>query len=207
LCITITFSFLLQQPVSTRIDIPVAIKQIDGEPKAYYEKVIHNFDPEAKCLDGSPGLLYVHEGGDTKNFLIFFEGGGLCGEETTAKTVESCYQRSKTLLGSSKPWPDIIQAEGYLSIDPSVSKFANWTKFIFGYCDGSLHQGYTADPVKYKDAQLYFRGAAITRSHFNWINSKYNLKSADRIILTGGSAGGIAVQLWNNYLRAYVRNP
>jgi len=28
-----------------------------------YKKVIHNYDPEAKCLDGSPGLLYVHEGG------------------------------------------------------------------------------------------------------------------------------------------------
>jgi len=45
-----------------------------------YKKVIHNYDPEAKCLDGSPGLLYVHEGGDTKNILIFFYGGGLCGE-------------------------------------------------------------------------------------------------------------------------------
>ena len=28
-----------------------------------YKKVVHNYDPEAKCLDGSPGLLYVHEGG------------------------------------------------------------------------------------------------------------------------------------------------
>jgi hypothetical protein len=44
-----------------------------------YKKVIHNYDPEAKCLDGSPGLLYVHEGGDIKNFLIFLNGGGLCG--------------------------------------------------------------------------------------------------------------------------------
>jgi hypothetical protein len=70
-----------------------------------------------------------------------------------------------------------------------------------------LHQGYAPDPVKYKDAQLYFRGGAITRSHFNWINSKYNLKNANKIILTGGSAGGIAVHLWNNYLRSYVKNP
>ncbi len=44
-----------------------------------YKKIVHNIDPEAKCLDGSPGLLYVHEGGDTKNILIFMEGGGLCG--------------------------------------------------------------------------------------------------------------------------------
>jgi hypothetical protein len=33
------------------------------------------------------------------------------------------------------------------------------------------------------------------------------LKNANKIILTGGSAGGVAVHLWNNYLRAYVKNP
>lgn len=79
-----------------------------ADPQSYYKKLLPNYDPEARCLDGSPSLLYVHEGRDTKNFLIFFEGGGLCGEETLAKTVESCYQRSKTLLGSSKPWPDVL---------------------------------------------------------------------------------------------------
>jgi hypothetical protein len=56
-----------------------------------YRRVIHNYDPEAKCLDGTPGLLYVHEGGDTKNILIFMEGGGFCGDETLNKTLESCY--------------------------------------------------------------------------------------------------------------------
>lgn len=25
-----------------------------------YKKIINNIDPEAKCLDGSPGALYVH---------------------------------------------------------------------------------------------------------------------------------------------------
>lgn len=110
-------------------------------------------------------------------------------------------------MGSSIPWPDKLIAEGYLSLDPNINKFANYTKFIFGYCDGSLHQGFAPDPIKYKDALLYFRGAAITRSHFNWINNKYNLKNANKIILTGGSAGGIAVHLWNNYIRSYVNNP
>jgi hypothetical protein len=26
----------------------------------YYQKIIHNTDPEAKCLDGTPGALYLH---------------------------------------------------------------------------------------------------------------------------------------------------
>ena len=28
-----------------------------------YRKIIHNTDPEARCLDGSPAMIYVHEGG------------------------------------------------------------------------------------------------------------------------------------------------
>jgi len=27
---------------------------------ANYTKVVHNIDPEARCLDGSPAFLYVH---------------------------------------------------------------------------------------------------------------------------------------------------
>lgn len=45
-----------------------------------YRKVIHNTDPEAKCLDGSPAGLYVHEGGDKSSILMYFVGGGACGE-------------------------------------------------------------------------------------------------------------------------------
>ena len=45
-----------------------------------YKKVIHNIDFEAKCLDGSPGLLYVHvyEGGENKSIMLFFLGRQLC---------------------------------------------------------------------------------------------------------------------------------
>ena len=88
-----------------------------------------------------------------------------------------------------------------------MSAFANWTKFFLPYCDGALHQGYAAEPIKYKDAQLYFRGAKITRSHINWIDSKYNLKGAEKVILTGMSAGGIAVNSWSNYVKDFVGDP
>lgn len=33
-----------------------------GLPQETYRKVIHNIDPEAKCLDGSSPALYVHSG-------------------------------------------------------------------------------------------------------------------------------------------------
>ena len=75
------------------------------------------------------------------------------------------------------------------------------------YCDGALHQGYVAKPVKYKDANLYFRGAINTRAHFGYLDSVHGLFRAQKVILTGGSAGAVAVMQWNNYLRSKLINP
>jgi len=114
---------------------------------SYFKKIIHNTDPEARCLDGSPALIYVHEGGLKDHILLFFMGGGICSETTMDKSLESCYQRSKDFLGSSNPWPDYLPTDipeltsGYLSADPNKNGFANWTKLFIPYCDGNLHHG------------------------------------------------------------------
>lgn len=43
-----------------------------------YRKVIHHTNPNAKCLDGTSPALYLHSGGDTTKFIIYFMGGGYC---------------------------------------------------------------------------------------------------------------------------------
>lgn len=75
------------------------------------------------------------------------------------------------------------------------------------YCDGAFHQGNNKSPIQYKDAQLYFRGAINTRSHIKWAGNKYKLAQADRIIVSGSSAGGIATYLWVDYFRTLVKDP
>lgn len=173
-----------------------------------YRKVIHNTDPNAKCLDGTPPALYLHEGGDTKKFLIFFVGGGYCRGKNLNQVLESCYSRSKGDNGSSKNLPDILYSPGgYLSTDPAINKFATWNKFIIFYCDGAHHQGYNKDPVSYKDTQLYFRGEANVKSHLTWITNNYQFVNAEKVVLTGASAGGIATFLWTNYVRSLLKNP
>ena len=43
-----------------------------------------------------------------------------------------------------------------------------------------------------------------TRAHIKYINDKYNLKGANKVIVTGMSAGGIAVHIWSNYIKDIV---
>ena len=41
-----------------------------------YKKIIHNTDPEARCLDRSPSFVYVEEGKLKDHIMLFFYGGG-----------------------------------------------------------------------------------------------------------------------------------
>jgi len=40
--------------------------------------------------------------------MIYFNGGGFCKGLTVADTLESCYKRSKTDLGSTKDSPSTM---------------------------------------------------------------------------------------------------
>lgn len=172
-----------------------------------YLRVIHSTDPDAACLDGSPPYLYYHEGADRNNFLVHFWGDGLCQGLTLDEALGDCYNRSLASEGSSKFAPEMVRPEGLLSTDPSQSSFANWTKVIIGYCDGSLFQGYRQNPIAYRTSKLYFKGAKNTRSHFQWILNKYpSFKNANQIIISGTGAGGVASYIWTNYVRTLVAN-
>ena len=113
------------------------------------------------------------------------------------------------MFGSSTLWPEKIDYNsavmGFLA--PNDTLYQNWTKVLFTYCDGAFHQGDNANPVSYKGAQLYFRGARITRSHFKWLNMNYGLNKASKVLFSGGSAGAIAAFIWGNYLQDQLDSP
>jgi len=68
------------------------------------KKIDLNAYPHAKCLDGSPGGFWFLPGFDSGNrkYVIHLQGGGWC------MNIDSCFKRSKTMLGSSNNW--ILQA-------------------------------------------------------------------------------------------------
>ena len=77
--------------------------------------------------------------------MIYFDSGGFCGAETLDATLESCYKRSFTSLGTTTVYKQqkSFLGEGLLSPDPTENPvFHDWTKIFAIYCDGVEHQGY-----------------------------------------------------------------
>ena len=84
----------------------------------YYRKLIHQTDPDAKCLDGSDPMIYLHEGGDTNKFIFYFLGGGACLGTDISSTLESCYKRSFGRFGTSTVWEDTFDGTDGGILDP-----------------------------------------------------------------------------------------
>ena len=54
-----------------------------------FNLILHSKDRGARCLDGSPAGMYIHEGtGANKNkYIIYFRGGGFCEGLTLSDTI------------------------------------------------------------------------------------------------------------------------
>lgn len=82
----------------------------------------------ARCLDGSPGGLYIDVGAEAGKWIVFTQGGGWC------SSPEACLQRANTSLGSTTFLPRhsttiMADGNGYLSNDPSINPIMyNWTR-------------------------------------------------------------------------------
>ena len=75
-------------------------------------------------------------GDGAKKYILYLMGGGWC------STLKECYNRSTTILGSSKDWQESYQAFGIFSDDPSVNPdFYNWNAVFVMYCDGGSFAG------------------------------------------------------------------
>jgi hypothetical protein len=92
-----------------------------------------------------------------------------------------------------------------MSKDPA-SYFKDWKKVYFHYCDGTGHQGSRREPIMYKNRLLYFRGHNITIERFEHLEKRLGIfTKAERVVISGGSAGGLAATMWANYLAEKVQ--
>lgn len=155
---------------------------------------------DAKCLDGSkPGYyMYPGYGSGINKWMIYHEGGGWC------NSVENCFVRSKTQLGSTLYRPLELSIES-LGVEFSNDTFMyNWNKVFLIYCDGGSFTG-NSDAM-YGITKLYFRG----RQNLIAIKNSLNLKNATDVVISGCSAGGLATYLnldwWRDSINEINKN-
>eukprot|EP00747_Dinoflagellata_sp_TGD_P208494 gnl/TRDRNA2_/TRDRNA2_81977_c0_seq1.p1 gnl/TRDRNA2_/TRDRNA2_81977_c0~~gnl/TRDRNA2_/TRDRNA2_81977_c0_seq1.p1 ORF type:complete len:422 (-),score=60.78 gnl/TRDRNA2_/TRDRNA2_81977_c0_seq1:118-1383(-) len=141
-------------------------------------------EESASCLDGSPAGYYLRQQ-DPDRWLVYLEGGGLCIE-----TVD-CMYRAKSHLGSSKYWAKTIHADGPFTTS-SASPFANWSQVFVPYCSGDMWLG-TDRHGKSLIGGYQMSGHLIVNGILNSLLNTTSLKQASEVVLSGSSAGGVAV--------------
>ncbi|VAH49747.1 unnamed protein product [Triticum turgidum subsp. durum] len=144
-------------------------------------------DKGAVCMDGTPAAYHLDRGSGagSKSWIVNLEGGGWCNNART------CRFRTRTHHGSSNFMERQISFTGIMSASPAENPdFYNWNRVKIRYCDSASFAGDTFD----KATGLYFRGQRIWEEAIQHLLS-IGMASADRALLTGCSAGGLAAIL------------
>jgi hypothetical protein len=162
----------------------------------------------AACLDGTPPGYYYRLG-DPSRWKIHLRGGGWC------FSAADCASRAKSDLGSSLYFlpkfdstPNI--AMGFMD-DAAENAFGNWSFAFVQYCDGSSWTSGREAPLSVNDGtQLYFRGSANIAAIVADLEAAFAfVSSAQEVVLSGTSAGGLATILtadrWQALLRPSTR--
>ena len=177
-----------------------------------------DIDPStgALCLDGSTYQFYLKRSQNSRNFILFFEGGGWCSDKVFQNTLESCVKRTETYLGSTNyflnkvfgffgKYPNFKRWMYFLSDDKTNNPdFHDYNKIILKYCDGRGFVGFNNDPIVHDGKPLYFRGYNNTMEVLNYAKTHLNLENAENLILSGMSAGALASLVYSNYIRGIM---
>lgn len=156
----------------------------------------------AVCLDGTDAGFYfapAANASDANNWQLYFQGGGWCYDEV------DCWGRAGSNLGSSQNWPSSVSADGIMSDNCGVNPdFCNFNRVFLAYCDGNSFAGNRDQPVKVMgpdgtQRDLYFRGRRVLDAVLETL-MPMGLEKAERVLLTGCSAGGLAAYLHTDYV-------
>ncbi|KAL6850063.1 hypothetical protein ACP4OV_020690 [Aristida adscensionis] len=147
-------------------------------------------DQGAVCMDGTPPAYHLDLGSGAGNnsWIVNLEGGGWC------NNVRECQLRKGSPLGSSNLMEKEIPFAGIMSSSAADNPdFYNWNRVKIRYCDGASFAG---------DAFDKFRGQRIWNATVRHLLS-IGMAAADRVLLTGCSAGGLAAILHCDEFRAF----
>eukprot|EP00041_Stephanoeca_diplocostata_P013253 m.232158 g.232158 ORF g.232158 m.232158 type:complete len:525 (-) comp19271_c0_seq1:222-1796(-) len=160
----------------------------------------------AKCLDGTPPAFAIRAGvgANASRFILFLEGGGWC------FSVAECAGRRQGSLGSSKSYANggmSADVGGVMSINSTINPdFHTYTMVFVHYCDGTSFSSHRSDPITTSSGDaMWFRGKANLAAVLDELQTNHGLAAATEVILSGGSAGGLAVYYHIDYVADVVR--
>ena len=147
----------------------------------------------------------------TTSWQIHLAGGGWCYNGT------DCAGRTKSYLGSSTLFNrSHVPTGGLLSADAAENpRFSGWHKVQVRYCDGFSFTGDRDAPVvvalpggggggnKSSHQRLFVRGRRVLRAALQAL-LPLGLADAEHVMLTGDSAGGLAVFHATDFIGAFL---
>lgn len=160
-------------------------------------------------MDGSRYGFYLRRGEQATKWVFEMQGGGWCYNEG------ACYGRTLPgygggVFGSSKAWPPTFSGSAVESANATLNPdFHGWNHVFLRYCSGASFTGYRPEPwdasgwpipglpgkVVPNGTSLYFRGAKNVEETVRELQRSFGMGPVDELIVTGGSAGGLATIL------------
>ena len=174
-----------------------------NENKIEFRTVTVKASNTAVCMDGTLPGYYLREGfGIGKHkWIIHLHGGAWCYD------LSSCLKRRGTILGStghSAKENITTFFHGILSKNSKINpNFYNWNIAVLSYCDGGLFSGNRKKSVSGKGREFHFRGRSILKSLIHDLRHKF-LHEATDVVLSGTSAGGLALVLQGDFIRKQI---
>ncbi len=133
--------------------------------------------PGTTCLNGETAGFGVSLNPDSKNVMIYLEGGG------------ACFNDSCDFLTFSLPF--VTPAGGIFSRDNPNNPVKDWNMVYVPYCTGDIHGGDKETELGGK--VRYFRGYSNIAKYLTQWGATF--KDAETVLLTGISAGGFGAAL------------
>ena len=165
----------------------------------------------AGCLDGSPYAFWIWPG-NSKDWSLFFNGGGWAFDDFVA-TI-----RNNTALGSSRGYnvsgawdpPDATTHVGGPAAYTCMGQDPNCTRVYFPYCDGSSFTSHRSEPYQVTTGagaggQFVMRGRGNLQATLNALTKHFSLADATRVVVSGGSAGGLSTYLHVDNISSHMK--
>ena len=165
-----------------------------------------SFKGNTMCSDGSEFAIFVRKGA-SKNFLIHFSGGGACWDDAScgqpislmsAFDGDSRELKSFYIPSMLRLFPKVLT--GLTDTENPTNAFRDWTIVFIPYCTGDLHIGNVTNSYTFngKKFNIHHNGRNNSLSALTWVFA--NFKEADKIMVSGESAGAYGSAFWMPYI-------